>query len=299
MNMIRRGAIAGLVFSALSLSFLSFPSKAQVTSNVFMRVLQLQVGEEVGTSFTIDIDGKQYLVTAKHIVAALPDGSDSLVKVRTKGGWSEIHVIVFKCADPVDIAVLIPKKQLTVNLPLEASVTGIMLGQDAYFVGFPYGMNVTYRTHPNVFPFVKRATLSALVRQENINTQIIVLDGENNPGFSGSPVVFHNPYYPHNDFRVAGVISGFLPDATRILAIEAEVPEQKVTPEDLSKRTVIRSVSDGKFYRVRKTEQLVELNTGLAQAWDIDSAVLLIHKHPDGPKVKDDFVDEEETPGLK
>ena len=37
--------------------------------------------------------------------------------------------------------------------------------------------------------------------------QALIIDGHNNPGFSGGPVVFTKP--GSNDYKVAGVISGY------------------------------------------------------------------------------------------
>ena len=56
----------------------------------------------------------------------------------------------------------IPPAQLTVDSPLEPDSKGMFVGQNAYFVGFPYGMDFaqTYDTLPDVFGFVKRATVA-------------------------------------------------------------------------------------------------------------------------------------------
>jgi hypothetical protein len=54
--------------------------------------------------------------------------------------------------------------QITVNDPLDPTSTGIAVGQDAYFVGFPCGLHFakTYCSLPRVFGFVKRATAAQL-----------------------------------------------------------------------------------------------------------------------------------------
>jgi len=73
---------------------------------------------------------------------------------------------VFKCAELVDIAVLIPPKQITVinNDLLDPTSTGIAVGQDAYFDGFPCALHFakTYSSLPRVFGFVKSATVAQL-----------------------------------------------------------------------------------------------------------------------------------------
>lgn len=71
-----------------------------------------------GTAFTTDVDGRQYLITAKHVVASIDTAMRVGIDVQRKSGWFPLQVIVYKCDDPFDIAVLIPSVQLTVDLPL-------------------------------------------------------------------------------------------------------------------------------------------------------------------------------------
>ena len=272
----------------LTIGFSISNTVAQVPSNALRRVLQIHA-TMYGTAFTIDIDGRQYIVTAKHVVSALPDKTEAKIQLNRKSGWVDLTVMVYKCEDPVDIAVLVPKQQITVNFELEPTAAGMLVGQESEFVGFPYGFNVKYENQPDVFGIVKRGTVAAFVPQPVARTQTIILDGLNNKGFSGSPVVYRDLNKPGFVFKVAGVIVDYIPETTRIKKIKEEVPANLVKKEELANRTVIQSISDGKFYRVEETNQLVELNTGLATAWDIRSAVELIRKHPDGPLTRDDF----------
>src|SRR5271157_2435182 len=88
------------------------PSRGQVTSNVLRRTLLIQASE-TGTAFTIEVDNRQYIITAKHVVGTLPNEAESTIKIRKKSGWSDLKVRVFKCDEPVDIAVLVPPVQVT------------------------------------------------------------------------------------------------------------------------------------------------------------------------------------------
>lgn len=124
-----------LLWSALPSAFCS----AQVPSNALLRTRLINATSELGTAFSIDVDGRQYLVTAKHVVGSLPEGAVSEIKLWRKSGWSSIKVTVYRCSDPVDIAVLVPAAQITVDFPLEPDSKGLFAGQDAYFVGFPTG----------------------------------------------------------------------------------------------------------------------------------------------------------------
>lgn len=91
---------------------------------------------EAGTAFTVDVDGRQYLIIAKHVVKGVRD--DDTIQIRRNDQWSPLRVQVFRCDDPVDIAVLIPPAQISVNFPLEASSVGIFFGGETFFLGFPY-----------------------------------------------------------------------------------------------------------------------------------------------------------------
>lgn len=43
-----------------------------ITANVIQRVLWVRCGTATGTAFALDVDGRQYLATAKHILTAGP-----------------------------------------------------------------------------------------------------------------------------------------------------------------------------------------------------------------------------------
>src|SRR5262249_6713368 len=80
---------------------------------------------------------------------------------------------------------------------------GAVYGQEVFFLGFPYGITGPFTLGPEGYPIplVKRATLSLF------HGDVWLLDGHNNPGFSGGPVVFKKP--GTEEFKVAGVISSF------------------------------------------------------------------------------------------
>jgi hypothetical protein len=120
-----------------------------------------------------------------------------------------------------------------------------------------------------------------------IKAQRILLDGYNNPGFSGSPVVFRDLSQSRMVFKVAGVVSGYLPNVSPVMK-EQEIQQTQVTAEDLADGNIIQK--QGRYYRLKPLDdEVVKLNTGIAVAWDISSAVELIRRHPTGPKAVDNF----------
>lgn len=281
-------------FLCIAISSSPLPSHAQVPNNVLLRTLEIKTVSGIGTAFTIDIDHRQYLITAKHVIAGTKNGDKSTIAIRRKSGWIQLNVTVYTCNDPIDIAVLVPPTQITVNLPLEPTSKDLMIGQDAYFAGFPYGQFTTYTNMPWVFPLVKRATVAQFIRLSDAH--MIQLDAYNNPGFSGSPIVYRDLNMSGFVYKVAGVLASFVFDAAPVIRKKQEIQEKDITAEDKVRGDVVRTLSDGKFYRVEDTDQLVKLNTGIAQAWGISSAVELIREHPIGPQVSDNFTVEDVAP---
>lgn len=138
---------------------------AQVTSNVIKHVLNVRVNagtehEATATAFTIDVDGHEYLITAKHVVQGLRNRDK--IDIFMNDGWSSLDVSIFRCDDPVDIAVLIPPRQLTVNfeLPFDSALK-FFVGQDAYFLGFPFGIQAPGQGSNGPYPIamIKRGTI--------------------------------------------------------------------------------------------------------------------------------------------
>jgi hypothetical protein len=232
----RRASIA-LIFMLI----LHPPSAIAQATNmaVFYRVLMIQTANGQGTGFTLDVDGKQYLVTAKHMVNGLqPEDTIQVRKYDASGHlkWVPFKMRIFTCPEPVDIAVIVPREQLTISGSMEA-VEGTPFGTDVNFVGFPFGMSMEFTgatseialTSP--IGYVRKALLSAAKNTKNgeaTSTQLI-LDGYNLGGFSGSPVV----YRPNDsgDPKVIAVISGFVPDYGPVLT-PREIKPEEVRPED-------------------------------------------------------------------
>ena len=112
-----------------------------ITANVIYRVFRLKVGSETGTAFAIEEEGREYLVTARHLAHSLQ--GTSVVEVFKDGGWSPLEVTtVGHAPGEIDISALAPTERLTPArpLPLPASSKGLTYGQEAFFLGFPYGI---------------------------------------------------------------------------------------------------------------------------------------------------------------
>ena len=222
-----------------------------VPSNVLQRTFKLKYRESVGTCFTIDIDGRQYLITAKHVLPGI--ANCDVVEIEQKGKWHQISIaLVGACSDQIDIVVLALSQQISPMHLLPADSTGIYFGQDIYFVGFPFGLSADIGEDNAHFPipFIKKGILSSIVHDAG-GACILYLDGNNNPGFSGGPVV-----YPFNNqreqFRVASVVSGY-----------------RFDPQPV-------------YINDQPTEAIARHNTGIVISYDIAHAVELIRNNPIG-----------------
>jgi len=144
--------------------------------------------------------------------------------------------------------------QLSGTLSLPATHKGIVMGQDLYFLGYPYAFEDLYthvgdRKMSAPLPFIKRAILSSWTLG-HLGIERMFLDGHNNPGFSGGPVVFTQ--YLKHDFSVAAVVSGFVP-------VNQQVRDESGT-----------------------TSLYYQYNTGIVIAYSIEYAMELIKANPVG-----------------
>lgn len=181
-----------------------------ITGNVLQRVLRMQCGTEAGSSFTIERNGVQYLVTAKHLFEKQNYPRVTEIKLLIDGIYQKFEVeIKYPLDNKIDIAVLKtnPYCELTPKFNTRVSSEGVILGQEVYFLGFPFDYERLLVNYPNSnspVPFVKKATMSGMLTPA---PSLMVLDGYNNPGFSGGPVCFKREN--DGEFSIAGVVSGY------------------------------------------------------------------------------------------
>jgi S1-C subfamily serine protease len=203
----------------------------------------------VGTGFTVDVDGKQYLVTAKHVVQSF--GPDAGLEVFGNGAWASVPaVLVAHGRGEIDVSVIAPTETISpADLPIDASSAGVIYGQDVYFLGFPYGVlsQVILGEAGHPLPLVKKAILSSFAGD------VYLLDGHNNPGFSGGPVVFGAVGAMPN--RVAAIVSGY-----------------RFSPEPV----FIDNIETALKYRY---------NTGIIISYKIETALEMIQGNPIGADV--------------
>jgi len=226
-------------------------------SNLVGRVFFIHCGPVYGTAFTIDVLGRQYLVTARHVAQAF-QGSGT-IELYTHGAWKPFPTrLTGHGAGNIDVSVLAVDRLLTrPNMPLTAASKDLIWGQDVFLLGFPLvlpmrGFNPTSGEWP--VPFAKKAVASLL----DPAAETVLLDGHSNKGMSGGPVVFANRK-TDGQFEVAAVISTGL-------AVETLDLNGQAIPDPVD--------SNG--------QQRVYYDAGVVVAYKIDAALELIRANPNG-----------------
>jgi S1-C subfamily serine protease len=189
---------------------------AQVTGNVISRVFEVRLGVETGSAFVVDYQDRQYVVTADHIVRGAQGAFDIEVRSPADSKWRSLEVSVIHGPDPcMDIAVLVPKEaKLSAADPVLTGGFNFLMGQEAYFLGFPYDLYSSFGRNLAI-PLIKHAYVSAVVSCSALDLKgsedehLILLDGMNNPGFSGGPVVAPDTGRANHPLAFIGVISAF------------------------------------------------------------------------------------------
>lgn len=216
------------------------------------RVLQIS-GTTMGTGFYVDVDDKQYLITAHHVA-----GDDAAnLKIKSKGSWTPFPCTVLATDSDADVAILrMPISFKSRSIPVKLSSEGIIWGQPVWFLGFPYGDGHVSNVHADgilPLPYVKWAFLSSFGSGEKPNGMI--LDGQNNIGFSGGPVGF---MAQDGKQKFCGMITGYKEEIEFI---------EKFSGEKIEERWVYRT------------------NTGLIHAVDAWKLLEMITSNPLGGPV--------------
>lgn len=213
-------------------------------SEVLCRTLRINYQTKIGTAFTMEINNIQYLITAKHLFEEGNYPSTAQIKILEQKKFIPYDVeIKYPEDSDIDIAImkLVPYQLITPIFKNKYSTNGIIFGQDLYFLGFPYDYDYLLCDLPkdkHPMPFIKKACLSTIIFDKGM----LLLDGHNNPGFSGGPVCFKQ--HGSELYNIAGVIASYRFDKQSVFDKNNE-----------------------------KTDMFVKENTGIVNAYDIKYAV--------------------------
>jgi hypothetical protein len=197
-----------------------------VRAEAFERVLQLETAAGRGTAFTVEHAEREWLITARHLI---PEEPAPEVRLRSRHIDTRMRLpFLPPLLDSADVAVAPLQQPITPQLELVPSTMGLMWSQQVYFLGFPFGMatQMSEDDHDRI-AFVKQAIVSASVKLAGL--QVWYLDGHNNVGFSGGPVVANTEQFA--TMQVVGIIAGNRTEG-RPLVVSDQPIEDAIVPEN-------------------------------------------------------------------
>jgi len=118
-------------------------------------------------------------------------------------------------------------------------------------------------------PYIKHCYMSGFIMTP---IKVWVLDGINNDGFSGGPVVFLTG--PQQ--KILAVVSSFVSEASDVLSVPVLGPSQNKKPTSSKSKP-----DDG-----GKRKNVVNQNAGIILATDASYAIEVIKKNPIGPVIE-------------
>ena len=227
-----------------------------VTANVVHRTFPIKWHYSRGTAFEIDHKGEQYLITARHVVEGIRTGDR--IQILHEETWKSLQIVlVGQGAGVVDVAVLKGTTRLSPPLALPTSSKDIVLGQQVFFLGYPFGWDGGLQNINRGFPvpIVKSGIVSSMP-----STEGFFVDAHVNKGFSGGPLLFVPPGDQATNIRVAGIVVGH-PKPPILRPIVDQYGNEK---RDL----------DGRPIGIRE-------NPGFVFVIDISEAIALIESQPE------------------
>lgn len=237
-------------------------------SRIFQISTESPTESKRGTCFVIEVDEGHYLVTARHIVPT--PSAASTVKIFYQDAWHPVSSKpIFPENKNIDAVALALPSDTLADLKLEklampVGAADVILGQKIFFLGFPFGFASRSKDRKDLIPFVKAGILSG-IDNRSWGFPVVYIDGHNNHGFSGGPVVFAN-LSKGRQLQILGVISGYWPQQTDVM--DASIPEL-AAPKGKGTKTPKSKA---------KKRQYIEENSGITIAYQLNELVEAIRK---------------------
>lgn len=209
----------------------------------------------IGTAFVYKKSGLTFFLTAHHVLGKATAGD--MIYLKKPAGWCRFKLNGVTAHPEGQDAATFGLDNFDIGIPHNFSYDNekpIGLGQELKFIGFPHGLENT-ASSPFGFssPLVRTAFFSGLIIDPVSKRRLLILDGLNNPGYSGGPVWAPGPN--QDQPTLLGLISGY-----RI--------------EERSKSLVYESSEQGE----RPTDSLfVKLNSGIIHAIDYADLMKLVN----------------------
>ncbi|MBK7307817.1 MAG: trypsin-like peptidase domain-containing protein [Chitinophagaceae bacterium] len=196
--------------------FLSCQLLAQdyISSQYLQMTYNIKKNQQTGTAFLITYNGKQYFVTARHLFTTSRNKQSISFEILKDTTWTTINAtLLMSDTVQIDIALLQLDSSNYSNRAWAFNVNNeLVLGDAGYFLGYPFGLQTKDKNGFNKgfpFPLVKKFVFSGAAIEKGVS--FLLLDGHNNPGFSGGPVIFiDRATKDKNRWFIGGVISSYV-----------------------------------------------------------------------------------------
>lgn len=174
----------------------------QISSHELKAIFRIRYGNATGTAFLLRASGGICMVSAAHVLSGARTGDS--VHLQAKTGWQAYRISDFVASDIYDVCVFSLETLRVADHFSATPGAEILLGAQLLFVGFPHDLVSLAPGGNFTVPLVRGALFSGTIDERGC--QLLILDGFNNPGYSGSPV-----YARHVSGKAAllGVISGY------------------------------------------------------------------------------------------
>ncbi|MGO9033329.1 S1 family peptidase [Mycobacterium sp.] len=196
---------------------------ALVPAQCWLRTFKITAGTHSATCFVISRHDRQWLITAKHFIDGALPGGGAMTLHRHQGDVNEqVQPLPVPLTQPgADIAVFSfgDTKLVDESMTLTPSAGGLVLSQQAFFLGYPLPDRVPIA---GSIPFVKHGIVSQRAMVNGVH--IWWVDGINNPGFSGGPMVFNEGGGIGTIWHVLGVVSGYITQHIAVVGGAGLVP---------------------------------------------------------------------------
>lgn len=178
--------------------------------NTFDIIFNIRASQSsTGTCFSLIHDSRKFLITAKHVLGNYNE--NPTIEIETNSGWISVdYSQIIVCENnEIDIAAI--ELQQPVNQEIKFvnfnySTENIILGGDCYFLGYPYGLKNYNMGNQRGNAIIKKSIISGDVYDTRGSSIGLLLDGHNNPGFSGGPCLTKTS----SGWNIFGVISSYV-----------------------------------------------------------------------------------------
>ncbi|MBK8516556.1 MAG: trypsin-like peptidase domain-containing protein [Saprospiraceae bacterium] len=190
--------------------------QSYMTSEILNKVFKISLdttSNQTATGFLVEDNGEIFMVTARHVFpSTFLSNIKSRIYVKEDNKWNYMDGTLFHHNNSkVDISIIrvFEGQKTSIKNDFNLSYKNLIYGDEGYILGFPYNLSTDIWDREFPLPLIKRVINSGTIIEDGI--QLIFLDGHNNPGFSGGPIVFKNHSKSNGHmWQIVGVISAYV-----------------------------------------------------------------------------------------